>query len=55
MRHTAILARMGATRRCCVDDLGELWRAHVKFAGTTAGVFLVVAYLRLRWMLLPQK
>ena len=37
------------------DDLGELWRAHVKFAGATAGVFLVVAYLRLRWMLLPQK
>ena len=37
------------------DDLGEMWRAHLQFAGVTAGVFLVVAYVRLRGMLLPQK
>lgn len=49
------VAALQVLTRGVFEDIGELWRPHLKFAGATAGVFLVVAYLRLRRMLLPQK
>ena len=49
------VAALQVLTRGVFEDIGELWRPHLKFAGATAGVFLLVAYLRLRRMLLPQK
>jgi ABC-type transport system involved in multi-copper enzyme maturation permease subunit len=37
------------------DDLGVLWQRHVTLSLGASGVLLVVAYLRLRWLLAPQK
>lgn len=37
------------------DDLGVLWQRHVALSFSASGVLLVVAYLRLRWLLAPQK
>ena len=37
------------------DDLGVLWQRHAMLSLGTAGVFLLTAFLRLRWLLAPQK
>lgn len=37
------------------DDLGVLWQRHAVLSLGTSGVFLVTAFLRLRWLLAPQK
>ena len=37
------------------DDLGVLWQRHAFLSLGTSGVFLVIAFLRLRWLLAPQK
>ncbi|MBM3877813.1 MAG: hypothetical protein FJ386_14040 [Verrucomicrobia bacterium] len=37
------------------DELGVLWRRHAELSLCVSGVFLVLAFLRLRWLLLPQK
>lgn len=37
------------------DDLGVLWQRHAELSLYASGVFFVFAFLRLRWLLLPQK
>ncbi len=37
------------------DDLGILWQRHVAMSLSASGIFLLIAFLRLRWLLLPQK
>jgi len=37
------------------DDLGVLWQRHTALSLGVSGVFLLIAFLRLRWLLAPQK
>ncbi len=37
------------------DDLGILWQRHAVMSLGASGLFLIIAFLRLRWLLLPQK
>lgn len=55
LRLNPFAASLQVLTRGVFDDLGILWQGHTTLALSASGMFLVIAFLRLRWLLQPQK
>ena len=55
LRLNPFAASLQVLTRGIFDDLGILWQRHTTLALIASGAFLLIAFLRLRWLLQPQK
>jgi len=55
LRLNPFAASLQVLTRGIFDDLGILWQRHTTLALIASGVFLLIAFFRLRWLLQPQK
>lgn len=55
LRLNPFAASLQVLTRGIFDELGILWQRHTTLALIASGIFLLIAFLRLRWLLQPQK
>lgn len=55
LRLNPFAASLQVLTRGIFDELGILWLRHTTLALIASGIFLLIAFLRLRWLLQPQK